>query len=1627
MTKQKRSFSVVDVLMYTAIAATLVLVALSPFLMTRDATAETKEQKIAKMLNWLRDTGNSLTNGYNVNTVGATRVNGVVVPNSQFFVNDHANDGPDYSCSSYAYYSLVNAGILTGESANIKNWSTLRLDAFLNKRNDFTRSRYTSMSNLQAGDILIAATEGSNGSLTYHHTAVYAGNGKLYQAMSNKNGKSGQASANAEIGLSNWSENTTGQNFNHWYYVYRYNGNEYADTVPAFAGTRGSVWPNVSTAAAPKKRTGGCKSHIENGETVTCDQMNHDYGSGYTVDTSKLGYGVVGQNSITLSNLDVAAATLTEYDASGNKVTDANSKVFIRSTTKTGGRAAIAYKKDIAGTASATATKINNYFTLVFKDAVTIKSTGAKKSLQVTIRDITYKTPASSTGKKLSGTKASLVLTANSSVSSALQVGLLQDSSNQSYLSIGLKMRINVKILDYDQDAKYLFRFTDLDTRDRTISAVSSASCPLSNSWKGEYVEGIGVGSGFDKTIYTTSLDRTAFSLLKNSSGTAYGIRVKANGKYYDESSNTLKDYCSVPSGKSEEGTDPYTSIGTGFAAWGNLGKNGVSIYLTGSAYSGQTLFTNFSFATVKATVDGGNTSSGKGGTIKRVSTDGSESAMVGKTVKRNAGETEVVSIKPDNGYMIDKIIIKNTTSGGQQAYSMGSFGYKDSTHQERYEKITIPQGLMSPGTLRRGVVGGNVTLYYMGNGVVNIVFPEQHLLYPNLNKQPKFTNYQVDATFKKVGIREISVQSTPTKTSYIQSYEQLDLTGGVIKVKYTDDRESTVAMTNDAVKVTGFSNSTVGEKTLTAKYSNLSTTFKVSVVAPQPTKISVSKLPNQTNYIVNTEQLDLTGGKLKIEYSNNTSSEISMTNSKVTVAGFNNASVGEKTLTATYEGLKTTFKVTITSPQATSISVESMPDQTRYIVNYDTLNLAGGSIRVHYNDGSSSIVPMTNNKVTVGGFSNTSVGDKTLTVRYNGLTTTFTVAVVEATVSSIEVSSLPNKTKYIINRENLDLTGGKIAAHYDNGQTTTVAMTSNKVSVTGFNNGGTGSRVLTVSYSGRTTTFEVFVIDEAPYQVSGMQIVQEPIKKSYIQNYESLDLSGGIVEILLSNGSSTVGIQQSMEALGSSNVSGFNNTTLGEKRITLKYEYDGRVATASFNVTIVPKQIVSMTVQPPVKEEYYHGSSEQLDLTGGYVEVTYSDQSRSRVSLSNSAVSLSGFSTAQLGQRVVTVSYRGHTDTFTVNIVQKTLASLQISDDKLPVKLKYAKGESGPDLTGGVVYKVYSDGSRSPISMTNSNIVATGFNSSVVGKNTITLRLVEGSVSATASFNVDIVSMQIVDAHVAKLPVKRSYLKGKENLDLTGGILAMDYDDGTYSLVAMTNKDVRASGFNNSTTGIQEVNVSYLGRSASFTVNVIDATVESISVSTLPTKIIYEKGREQLDLTGGELEVHDSAGNTSYVSLTNSNVRVTDFDNSEVGEKTLVVAYAGKTTTFKVRIEENGYSDDTVPELRGNIGVDDSTATDQSPDGGKGSSYENASSDNISDEGESENGGLVDNGKNTSGKARIDEDYDFYGEESESSNRKPELPKTPNTYDPIYLSAMIMCFATAVTMVGVKVVGSRR
>ena len=115
----------------------------------------------------------------------------------------------------------------------------------------------------------------------------------------------------------------------------------------------------------------------------------------------------------------------------------------------------------------------------------------------------------------------------------------------------------------------------------------------------------------------------------------------------------------------------------------------------------------------------------------------------------------------------------------------------------------------------------------------------------------------------------------------------------------------------------------------------------------------------------------------------------------------------GFRTITVTYGGKSATFGVTVNNDVIKSISVKTKPSKLNYNVN-DTLNTAGLSLTATYNSGKTETV---SSGFTCSPTKLTTAGQQTITVTYQGKTTTFVVTVNAPTQGKVKSVSIDDVT----------------------------------------------------------------------------------------------------------------------------------------------------------------------------------------------------------------------------------------------------------------------------------------------------------------------------------------------------------------------------------------------------------------------------------------------------------------------------------------------------------------------------------------------------------------------------------------------------------------------------------------
>lgn len=192
----------------------------------------------------------------------------------------------------------------------------------------------------------------------------------------------------------------------------------------------------------------------------------------------------------------------------------------------------------------------------------------------------------------------------------------------------------------------------------------------------------------------------------------------------------------------------------------------------------------------------------------------------------------------------------------------------------------------------------------------------------------------------------------------------------------------------------------------------------------------------------------------------------------------------------------------------------------------------------------------------------------------------------VDKYVTGITVSKMPDKTTYY-QGELFDTTGLEVSKTYSDGTLEAIA----DYELSGFDSSSAGTKTITVTASGKTTTFEITVSEAS---ITAISVTTMPTKVNYHIGKE-FDSTGIVVTATVSDGN-TIDITKDCT------YSGFDSSSPKQSEITAHYGS----FTCTFEVTIMqPEEINGMSY---VGASYFVGDT--TDIAVSYIVVVYSDGS---------------------------------------------------------------------------------------------------------------------------------------------------------------------------------------------------------------------------------------------------------------------------------------------------------------------------------------------------------------------------------------------------------------------------------
>lgn len=758
---------------------------------------------------------------------------------------------------------------------------------------------------------------------------------------------------------------------------------------------------------------------------------------------------------------------------------------------------------------------------------------------------------------------------------------------------------------------------------------------------------------------------------------------------------------------------------------------------------------------------------------------------------------------------------------------------------------------------------------------------------------------------YSDVVITEISVTTLPNKTTYYQK-ELFDSTGMIVTA--TTNAGSTVEISD--YEVSGFDSSSAGTKTITVTASGKTTTFDITVSEASITAISVTTMPTKINYHIGKE-FDPTG--IVVTATASDGNTVTLNSDQLEYSGFDSSSPGNKTITASYNGMTATFDVTIMVP----VSIQAQGySGTAYFVG-DISNTTVSYINATYSDG----IKDSNIKsgYTITQADTSTAGEKSAIVDYFGVTTEIVVKVLDSYNVQAGTPNLEDVTITLdLDTGVMNITGtGEFLPYYQLQDTPDTL--NQKIKTLNIGNGITK------------------IPDGAFYNNNNLESISFPNTLTEIGNGNFT----GNSKI------TTLVFPESLKKIGNSDFSGLSNL----QEVTFS-EGLKTISGGAFNNCPLVKNLVLPTTLTSMTNSFYNSvletlvmgsesvvfaqggtgiagmSAKNMTIRGGTIKVNaFSGRDNIETVILDGSVKwnsggqfqgCTNLTSVSIGDGITSIPNGCFESCSSLNNVVlpdsvetleqtafsgcSSLSSITLSKNikKIPNR---CFGNCGfetftiPDdsLIEALENVIFSGCSKLKTVYIGENVKTIG-GGGFSGTSGVNIRInkvknsISGSPWAATNATVDWL-IKATKIEIISLPSKLKYKKD-EYFNSSGLAVKATYNNGTSAEIS----DYTISYPDMSSAGTKTVTITYDDQTATFDIEVI--AISKIEITTLPNKLEYRKN-ETLDTTGLVVSTVWTDGSKETIT----DYTLSGFDSTETGEKTITVTYQTFTATFNVTV----------------------------------------------------------------------------------------------------------------------------
>ena len=557
------------------------------------------------------------------------------------------------------------------------------------------------------------------------------------------------------------------------------------------------------------------------------------------------------------------------------------------------------------------------------------------------------------------------------------------------------------------------------------------------------------------------------------------------------------------------------------------------------------------------------------------------------------------------------------------------------------------------------------------------------------------------------------------------------------------------------------------------------------------------------------------------------------------------------------------------TDVNATAIEVVSGTVATECKVG-DTLDFSNIKVKVTYSDSTTKEIGYADVKISA--VDTATAGEKTVTVSYGELSTTFKVNVkaadaAVATLTSIKIvpGTVPSAL-YL--GQTFDASGLQVEANYSDG--TKKILTYAQVAASTVDTTAAGDKTFTVTYEGKTDSITVKI-----HSITSVKVATGTIASKLFVG-ETLDASEIKVLVTYSDGSSII-VSANEVTVGT-----LDTTTYGVK--TVDVTYNG--ITIKHEVEVVGEiSITLLAGSAPTSVRV----GQTYDASKIKATLHYSGTTTDPKELTAADLTVSAIDTTTAGDKVLTVSYGALKATVNVKVVgveSLTLVTNSVSGEIL-------KG-AALDTSKISVSVKFTDGTTEVVGASALTLGSIDVNKA--GEQKLTIKYLDKTIEHTVK--VCTVSSIRVSG------VANSVQSGKA-IDISGMKVYGVYNDSKSTTVELTEgitTNIDALNADINSTEARTLTVSYNGAYGEFTTSMtIYATAPElvgIEITSYNAEVLLNNAYDKSSVV-----VYATYGNETTARI--MVFTMTDVATNVAGDVTFTVTYEGKTATATVKVCE--------------------------------------------------------------------------------------------------------------------------